>query len=162
MAWVAAYFENQGSPADGLAPLLRIRHIDTGAIAAEDTMDGIGDGWYRFDFVTYDMTKDYIMLADGGTSIPQRDRFLEGATGEYGDISSNIYIMSDNIDCRVLLMKKIFENKLELENGRQDNWVLYDDDGTTPLLIYDASDVNGEDVWQIAGMTSKRSKAKEG
>jgi hypothetical protein len=161
MAWVVAYFEQGGSPATGLSPLLRIRYAHNGTIVAEDTMEEFGNGFYRFDFVTYDMTKDYTMLADGVT-LPNRDRFLEGATGEYGDISSNIYIMSDNIDCRVLLMKKIFENKLELENGKQDNWVLYDDDGVTPLLTYDASDVNGDDVYQITGMTSKRSKAKEG
>jgi len=162
MAWVVAYFERQGEPAINLNPVIRIRYVETGSIVAEDVMDEVGSGFYKFNFHTYDMTKDYTMLADGGISLIQRDRFLEGATGEYGDISSNIYLMSDNIGCRILLMKKLFENKLELENGDQDNWILYDDDGVTPLLVYDASDVNGDDIYQITGMASKRSKAKEG
>jgi len=162
MTWVVAYFERQGEPAINLNPVIRIRYVETGSIVAEDVMDEVGSGFYKFNFHSYDMTKDYTMLADGGISLIQRDRFLEGATGEYGDISSNIYLMSDNIGCRILLMKKLFENKLELENGDQDNWILYDDDGVTPLLVYDASDVNGDDIYQITGMVSKRSKAKEG
>jgi len=161
MAWTVAYFESNGFPALGLDPLIRIRYAHSGVIVAEDTMEEVGDGFYRFNFVTYDITKDYVMLADG-VRLGQSERFLEGATGEYGDISSNIYIMSDTVDCRVLLMKKLFTNRLELENGTVSNWILYDDDDVTPLLIFDASDVNGEDIMQITGMASKRVKAKEG
>jgi len=162
MAWIVAYFEKQGQPAINLHPVIRIRYVETGSIVAEDAMEEIGNGFYRFDFYTYDMTEDYTMLIDGGPELIQSERFLEGATGEYGAISSNIYLMADNIDCRVLLMKKIFGNRLELQNGSKDNWILYDDDNVTPLLVYDASDINGDAIYQITGMASKRSKAKEG
>jgi len=162
MAWVVAYFENGGSPATGLTPLLKIRAIDSGSLVVEDIpMAEVSNGFYRFDFTTYDITKDYVMLADG-VILSNSDRYLEGATGEYGNISNNIYLMSDNVDYRVLLMKKLAENKLELLNNTQDNWVLYDNDGTTPLLVFDVSDVNGEAIMQATSMASKRSKAEEG
>jgi hypothetical protein len=160
MAWVTAYFEDRGTPAIGLSPLIRIRIAETGEIVAEDVMEEVGNGFYRFDFFTYDLSKNYVMLADA-IRLATRDRFLEGASGEYGETSNNICIMSDNIDCRVLLMKKLFTNKLELNNGSEANWTLYDDDNTTPLMVFDAKDKHNDSIWQITGMASKRSKAIE-
>jgi hypothetical protein len=160
MAWVTAYFERQGIPATGLIPLIRIRQVDTENIVAEDYMEEVSDGFYRFEFITYDITKNYTILADSVT-LKGNDRFLEGTSGEYGEVSNNISIMSGNIDCRVLLMKKLFTNKLELNDGDQDNWILYDDDDTTPLFTFDATDKNNNFIRQIIGNASKRSKAIE-
>jgi len=160
MSWVVVYFESSGSPALGLFPLLRIRSVDDGSIVTEDTMEEVGNGFYRFDFFTYDITKDYIFLADAITLLP-KDRFVEGATGEYGKITNNISIMSDNVDCRVLLMKKLDTNKLELYEGGNANWILYDDDSITPINTFNARDKDGLYILQTRHMASKRSKAIE-
>ncbi|MFA7247792.1 MAG: hypothetical protein WC169_11550, partial [Dehalococcoidia bacterium] len=106
MSWIVIYFESMGNPALGLSPLLRIRLVDDGSIVAEDTMEEVGGGFYRFDFFDYNITKDYIFLADA-IQLITKDRFVEGSTGEYGKITNNISIMSDNVGCRVLLMKKL-------------------------------------------------------
>lgn len=161
MAWIVAYFESDGNPSIGLTPLIRIRYVSNGVIVAEDYMEDIGSGFYKFNFITYDMTKDYTILVDGGGRLRSSERFLEGATGEYGSISNNISLIVDNIDCRVNLMKKLATNRLEMIDGDSNNWILYDDDNTTPLLTFDASDVNGSIIMQTSGMASKRLKAEE-
>jgi len=160
MAYIVAYFESAGRPSTGLDPLIRIRLVDTGDIVAEDIMEEVGSGFYRFDFYTYDPTKDYTFLADA-VRLSTKDRFLEGTNGEYGKITDNISLMSDSIDCRVLLMKKLFTNRLELAEGTTDNWILYDDDNVTPLCIFDARDKDGLYILQLQNMASKRSKATE-
>lgn len=161
MAWIVAYFESRGVPATGLNPFIRVRYVDSGTLVAEDIMEDIGSGFYRFYFATYDPTKDCIILVDGGSGLHSVDRYLEGATGEYGSISNNISIMADNVDCRVTLMKKLATNRLEMIDGDSNNLILYDDDGITPLCIFDASDINGNIIMQTSGMASKRSKAEE-
>jgi hypothetical protein len=99
------------------------------------------------------------MIADSIT-LPKFYRYVEGATGEYGVISNNIYIMMNYIDCRTILMRKIFTNKLELEDGDTQNWILYDDDDVTPLLIFNARDKWGLSVYQTPRMTSRKSSPK--
>jgi hypothetical protein len=160
MSWIVIYFESMGNPALGLSPLLRIRLVDDGSIVAEDTMEEVGGGFYRFDFFDYNITKDYIFLADA-IQLITKDRFVEGSTGEYGKITNNISIMSDNVGCRVLLMKKLDTNKLELYDGGNINWILYDDDSITPINTFNAQDKDGLYVLQMNYMASKRSKAIE-
>jgi hypothetical protein len=41
------------------------------------------------------------------------------------------------------LIEKILRNRLELEEGSSDNWVLYDDDSITPLLTWSVTDKDG-------------------
>ena len=161
MAWVVAYFEHSGYPAVGLSPSIRIRYVDTSAIIVEDTMDEVSDGFYKFNFTGYDRTKDYTILADA-VSLGTAERYLAGSNGIYGGLSNNIYILADNINYRILLMKKLGTNKLELDDGSVDNWVLYNDDNSTPLLTFSATDFNDEEVFQRVATASKRSKATEG
>lgn len=161
MAWIVAYFESSGSPSLHLLPLIRIRYVENGLIIVEDYMEEVGNGFYRFEFTTYDITKDYTILVDGGSLLASSDRFLEGATGEYGSMSNNISILVDNIDCRVTLMKKMATNRLEMVDGNSNNWILYDDDNITQLFSFDASDVTGGIIVQTCGMASKRLKAEE-
>lgn len=158
-AWITAYFENDGGPVEGLFPFIKIREVADGSLVASGTMAELQDGWYKYEFEEYDITKDYYMLADALTL--QKDyRYVEGATGEYGVTSNNIYIMNNYIDCRTILMRKLFTNRLELEDGDTDNWILYDDDSITPLLVFNARDKGGYPVYLIPRMTAKRSKAR--
>jgi hypothetical protein len=58
-----------------------------------------------------------------------------------------------------LLVKKCWQNKLELVTGTTNNWVLYDDDNITPLLTWDVSGPNGEAIVIPPGAAARRTRA---
>jgi hypothetical protein len=62
------------------------------------------------------------------------------------------------ISTNVTLLKKIDINRLELENGSDDNWVLYDDDDVTPLLTWSVSDYLGNDLSLPTGLPGRRTR----
>jgi len=156
--WITAYFETYTGPAAGLSPIIRIRDIVTGNVVASGVMSDIGDGFYKYDFTGYDITQDYAILCDSLT-LPAEKRYKSFSSGEYGDIIDTVSILSDNVDIRTLLVKKILTNRLELVDGDTDNWVLYDDDSATPLLTWDVTDKTDSAIYQQYGTESRRSKA---
>jgi hypothetical protein len=54
------------------------------------------------------------------------------------------------------LIKKTMINDMRLEDGSTNNWILYDDDGDTPLLTWSVSDKLGAPIVQPAGAPSRR------
>ncbi len=156
--WVTTYFHQFGEPATGLSPIIRIRDVETGDLIADGTMSELGDGFYTYDFSGHDITKDYLMFCDAVTLQPQfRYKYL--SSGEYGDIINTVGTLSDNVEIRTLLIKKILANRLELADGDSENWVLYDDDSVTPLLTWDVTGKTDDSIEQDAGTESRRSKA---
>lgn len=152
------YFDVGGAPVTGLTPIVKIRDIDTGAVVISGaTMGEVGDGFYVYDFVGFDITKDYSILSDSVT-LSTADRYKHSATGEYGDIINNVNLASDNIELRVTLIKKILTNKLELFDGDTKNWKLYDDDSTTLLFEWNVTDKNDSLIVQESNVDSKRTK----
>ena len=57
------------------------------------------------------------------------------------------------------MVRKCWQNKLELVPGTTNNWVLYDDDSVTPLLTWDVTGPNGEAIIIPVGAAAKRTKA---
>lgn len=156
--WVTTYFQNSGVGATGLSPIIRIRKVEDGSVVSSGTMTEVGEGIYTFDFAGYDREEDYAILCDAVTlSAHNRYKFL--SSGEYGDIINTVGVLSDNVELRTLLIKKILTNRLELSDGDTDNWVLYDDDSATPLLTWDVTDKSDGAVAQDEGTESRRSKA---
>jgi hypothetical protein len=120
-------------------------------------MTELNDGFYTYDFVGYDITKEYVILCDAVTLL-DLDRYKSLTTGEYGNTIDTVRLVGDNIDFRAGLVKKIWQNKLELSDGDTGNFVIYDDDGTTPLVSWDVTDVLDTAIEQGAFNTSKRSR----
>ncbi len=56
------------------------------------------------------------------------------------------------------LAKKMLINKLELADGTSGNWVLFDNDDTTPLLTFAVSDKTGSAIVQAAAAPSRRTR----
>ncbi len=82
---IVAYFAINGVPALNLSPTIRIRELLSGSpnsvlVVAGDAMSAIGDGYYKFIFVSFDPRKEYVFRANGGASVPSTDRFAIGAT----------------------------------------------------------------------------------
>jgi hypothetical protein len=156
--WIASFFEENGEPALGLSPIVNVRDISDGSlVVSSGLMIEKGDGFYAYDFVGYDETKDYLIRSDSVT-ISGTDRYMYASTGEYNELLNEIKSTADDIDIRVILIKKIQINRLELDDGDTGNWVLYDDDDVTPLLTFDVKDKNGDLILQQSNVPSKRSK----
>jgi len=156
--WITSFFTENGEPALGLSPVVNIRDISDGSlVVSSGTMIEKGDGFYAYDFLGYDDTEDYAVRSDSVT-LSGIDRYSYGSTGEYNEALNEIKSTVDNIDLRTLLIRKIQTNRLELADGDTGNWILYEDDNTTPLLTFDVRDKNGGLIVQPANIPSRRSK----
>lgn len=122
---IIAYFSNNGSPATGLSPTVRIRDVSDGSLVVTDAaMTEVGDGFYKYLFSSYNITKAYVIRADGTATLANTDRYV---------VMSN-----ENVDLEKGM--KISENRLKIENNQLK---IYDDDDTTVLYTYDLKDQDG-------------------
>jgi len=157
--YFTVYYTYGGKPADSLQPIIKIREVDSGVVSSSGTMIFIGNGLYTYEFVNYDLQKEYMVICNAMTDlVDERYKFL--ASGEYGDLLHTVAMLNDNIELRTLLIKKILTNKLELQDGDTDNWILYDDDSSTELLKWDVRDKEGKNIIERPNTNSRRSKAK--
>jgi len=160
--WITTFFHLVGDPVEGLSPIVRIRDIETGGtVVASGVMDDLGDGIYTYEFTGYDITAEYAILCDAIT-LPDNFRYKHLASGEYGDIIDTVNVISDNIEIRATLLKKIMTNRIELFDGgtspNDANWILYDDDDSTVLATWDVTDKTDGDIEQEEYTDAKRSK----
>lgn len=72
--WTVAFFtDNAGNPAAGLTPTIRIRDLASDTLVITDqSMTEVGDGFYKYNFTTFDSSKDYSVRCDGGSSLLNR------------------------------------------------------------------------------------------
>jgi len=54
------------------------------------------------------------------------------------------------------LIRKLLTNRLELAEGNTQNWILYDDDGVTPLKMWHVKDKSGNSILIAAGAPARR------
>ncbi len=160
--WITTYFHFAGDPAEGLSPTVRVKDIDAGgAVVASGIMDDLGDGVYTYEFTGYDITAEYAILCDSIT-LPNRYRYKHLASGEYGDVIDTVNILSDNVEIRTLLIRKILTNRIELFDGgtapNDANWILYDDNDSDVLATWDITDKDDGDIEQEEYTDSTRSK----
>ena len=58
--YITAFFTSSGVPITGLSPTIRIRDVsDNSLLVTDAAMSEIGDGNYKYNFITYDLHKDY-------------------------------------------------------------------------------------------------------
>lgn len=60
------------------------------------------------------------------------------------------------VSTKVAFIQKLLRNRLELQEGSNANWVLYDDDGTTPLSTWHVKDKNGNAITINPGAPARR------
>lgn len=81
---ILAFFTNNGTPTLGLTPTIRIRDVVTNALLVTDAlMSEVGDGHYKYDFITYDKDKDYSIRCDGGISLTISERYTYAGNENY-------------------------------------------------------------------------------
>lgn len=83
---ILAFFTNDGVPQPGLTPLVRIRDIaDNSLVVSDLAASEVGDGWYKYNFVSYDSSKEYAIRFDGGASLVDTDRYTSGTNDSFVD-----------------------------------------------------------------------------
>lgn len=115
-----------------------------------------GDGFYGYNFSAYNPQRDYAVICDSVT-LSGVERYTYASSGEYNEVLDDIESTVGIVDVRTTLLRKIQTNRLELFDGDTDNWILYDDDKTTPLLTFSVSDKNDDIIVQCPSTPSKRS-----
>lgn len=87
---ILAFFTNNGTPATGLTPTIRIRDLsDDSLVVNDESMSETGDGHYKYNFSTYDANKDYAIRCDGGISLSDSDRYKYAGNENYIDDIEN-------------------------------------------------------------------------
>jgi hypothetical protein len=91
--WVIVPFTLSGVPKTGLTPSIKIYEVDSeSAIINDEPMGEISNsGFYKYNFTSYEMGKNYAIIADGGTSLGIGERFFFGGNDNlYEDVASII------------------------------------------------------------------------
>lgn len=76
------YVDNNGNPATGLTPTLLMYSL-TGTtetlVIPSATMTEVGNGFYQYNFSTYDPTQEYVFRIDGGATLTNNVRWQAGS-----------------------------------------------------------------------------------
>ena len=74
--WIAAFFSQSGVPKTGLSTTIDIWEIATATQSVNGgAMTERGDGWYVYNFTTYDQTKQYGITIDGSSTLAGAERY---------------------------------------------------------------------------------------
>lgn len=93
---IEASFTNSGTPQTGLSPTIRIRELPTTLVVTDEAMSEVGEGTYYYDYVGYDVTKDYAIRCDGGVGLSDSDRYkFAGNESYYEDVANAVW--SENV-----------------------------------------------------------------
>lgn len=82
---INSFFTDIGVPRTGLSPTVRIWEVDVSAhslVVTDAAMTEVGGGFYKYDFTTYDTTKNYVIRSDGGAILADSERYEVAATEE--------------------------------------------------------------------------------
>ncbi len=121
---VLSIFTKSGTPETGLSPTIDIYTLDGTKVVDGDGMSEVGGGFYKYDFSGYDEDEDYVIVADGGSTLDNRERY-KAYSNEVAPVGK---------------IFKIEKNKWKIERNQM---IFYDDDGTTPLYTFNLKDARG-------------------
>lgn len=167
---IGSHFKNNGLPATGLNPIISIWEITEtvdSLLVSADAMTEVSNGFYKYVFTGYDPNKNYFFLADGGASLPDAERYQEASnanpqseiwdaktinhleTGSTGlalnQVNSDVQTLridtTDALDLIEIILK-YQANRTKVDKNNK-TLTVYDDDGTTPIRIFDLLDENG-------------------
>lgn len=174
---ISVFFTNNGVPATGLSPTIDIWDLDQAnplvntLVINDGSLTEIGGGFYRYDFASYDPSKNYSFVVDGGLGLPTVERYHVGANESYqqeivdgtwnatssdylvlgsmGEKISQISADAQQIRIDVTTCNSLLTTLLKYERNRTrldkvaKTLTIYDDDGITPLTVFDLKDSAG-------------------
>jgi hypothetical protein len=76
---VIACFTKNDLPNLNLSPVVTIRDLDSDKIVVNNApMIEVGDGFYKYEFISWDNRKNYVWKADGGKDLNSFERYNYG------------------------------------------------------------------------------------
>ena len=174
---ITAFFTKYGVPITGLSPTIVIRELHP-SIPTNSTIvingisiSEVGGGWYRYDFTSYDINKNYLFVIDGGNSLQGGERYQSGGnenmkeeitnnlleeqsllhvnTGTLGlainQTNTNVQqLVLDSIAIQSLLnlLLKYEKNRTKIDKVAK-TLTVYQDDGITVLKVFELKDSTG-------------------
>jgi len=93
--YILSFFTESGVPKTGLSTTVTVREVPAGTIEVNgEAMLELGDGFYYYDFTTYDYTKDYAILADGSGTLVNAERYQ--ASGNENFVEDINSVLTEN------------------------------------------------------------------
>ena len=88
---ILSFFTDNGIPAVGLSPTVKIRDILTGLLTISGaSMIETGDGFYNYDFVGYNYETNYAIVCDGGNTLADAERYVFAGNENYVNDIDNV------------------------------------------------------------------------
>lgn len=155
---ITSFFTKNSTPKTGLTPTIRIWEVTAGSQmldVAGDPMVEVGDGFYKYDFTTYDANKDYVFRTDGG--IPQLDERYQYGASEYArlevetiqkiadqvwDETASTHLIPGSTGALLNLVTAVLINRTKIDTAAA-TLTIYDGDCVTPLIVFDLKDSSG-------------------
>lgn len=131
---ITTCFRNKGALATGLSPTISIWKLDGTVIINNQAMIEIASGFYYYDFTTYDNTIDYVIVANGGATLVNSDRYVTG-TNENDSLLKSI-----NTD--LAFIKKIEGGRWKIDTDTNE-MIFYEDDNVTEVARFNLFDKKG-------------------
>lgn len=135
MAWITAFFTEGFAPKTGLSPTVDIwRLSDDVQVVTAGAFTEVGGGSYKYNFAAYDEDEEYFMVADGGATLANMERYKYGGSEDADNKS--IVFCADVAGGRW----KIDESTNEL--------LLYKADNVTLVATFDLTDMSGTPTYR--------------
>ncbi len=126
------YFSESGIPKTGLSPTITLRKVSDNSIVVDaQVMTEIGNGWYKYDYVSASNTEDYVGVSDSIT-LAGPERYAPIATSIQGNVAS--------LQTDITFLKDIDSGKWEITENQM---IFYKADGTTEVARFNLFDASG-------------------
>ena len=87
MPWIGVTFLDNGADRTELTPTINIYDMSNNSkVINAAAVPEIAEGGYKYDFSTYDASKNYYWKMDAGAAVPNRERYRRGWTGLLGAV----------------------------------------------------------------------------
>lgn len=160
---ISSLFSSGGTPTTGLSPSIRIWEIATlgdTLLITDDPMSEVGDGFYKYEFAAYNPRKEYLFRTDGGGGLPASERFQKASnknsakevwaadtatnniTDSFGEAINDMNLNVSTALSVLDILLKFQANRTKVDINAN-TLTIYDDDGVTPIHIFDLFDETG-------------------
>jgi len=160
---ISSLFTSSGTPVLGLSPTIRIWEVLTAGdvlIVTDAPMTEVGDGFYKYEFATYDPLKDYLFRTYGGATLPTSEQYQKASNrnsakevwsadtasnnlaGSFGEAVNDININVSTALTVLDILLKYQSNRTKVDPVAN-TLTIYDDDGISILQVFNLYDDTG-------------------
>lgn len=139
--WITTSFVNNSeAPLTGLTPIIRIRDLsDNSLVVTDASMSEVGDGIYKYNFESYDASKDYAIRCDANVVIVGRYRFSTTSQDIEEDVTDVKDLLLD-VQSDIDVIKEIETGRWKILNNQM---IFYKSDNVTEIARFNLFNSSG-------------------